>query len=180
LPAFSPTVELFKTTAKIAEGVEDPKDVSLARPTTPTGFSGAAISSSDVYLSWNPNPESDIDHYAVYNNDGPVPNLIANVTGTTYTVTGLQPQTTHWYSLKAVNTQRGIEATAGCALTTLPAGRQDYPYRVFYNEIPDTSFLVGVTFSNLGAAAPPSTCCTTSGQQAGRSESALAVLRKPR
>ena len=182
LPAFSPTVELFKTVAKSVEGVEDPKDVSLTRPTTPTGFIGAAISSSDIYLSWNPNPESDIDHYAVYNNDGPVPNLIANVTGTTHTVAGLQPQTTHRYSLKAVNAgNEESEATAQVRVTTLPAGQQDYPYRVFYNEIPDTSFYsIGITFSNLGTVATTAhlELYDAQGNKLAEAESLVAVLEQ--
>ncbi len=182
LPAFSPTVELFKTTAKSAAEGEDPKDVALARPTTPTGFTGSAISASEIYLAWNPNPESDIDHYSVYNNDGPVPNLIANVTGTNYTVTGLQPQSTHWYSLKAVNTgSEESEATAQVRVTTLPSGQQDYPFRVFYNEIPDTGFYsIGVTFSNLGAAATTVhlELYDVQGNKLAEAESPVAVLEQ--
>jgi fibronectin type 3 domain-containing protein len=153
LPAFSPTVELFKTTSKSATG-NDLKNYPLTRPITPTGFEGAAVSSSDIYLSWNPNPEPDIDHYAVYNNDGPVPNLIATTASTNYTVTGLQPLSTHRYSLKAVNqSSEESAATSQVRVTTLDAGQQDYPYRAYYNEIPDTDFYsVGITFSNLGTA----------------------------
>lgn len=182
LPAFSPTVDLFKTTAKSADGGEEPKDVALARPTTPTGFTGSAISASEIYLSWNPNPESDIDHYSIYNNDGPVPNLIANVTGTNYTVTGLQPQSTHWYSLKAVNTgSEESEATAQVRVTTLPSGQQDYPFRVFYNEIPDTGFYsIGVTFSNLGTAATTVhlELYDVQGNKLAEAESPVAVLEQ--
>ena len=182
LPAFSPTVELFKTVAKSDEGMEDPKDVALARPITPTGFTGSAISSSDIYLAWNPNPETDIDHYSVYNNDGPVPNLIANVSGTTYTVTGLQPQTTHRYSLKAVNTgSEESEATSQVRVTTLPAGQQDYPFRVIYNEIPDTGFYsIGITFSNLGTAATTVhlELYDVQGNKLAEAESPVAVLEQ--
>lgn len=151
LPAFSPTVELFKAEAK----PEAKGDTPLTRPSRPTGFEGTAISESEIYLSWNPNPEPDIKHYAVYSNDGPVPNLIATTTQTHYTRSGLAPQTTYRFSLQAVNTgNEESESTTPILVTTLAQGQQDYPYRVYYNEIPDRAFYdTGITFSNLGAQA---------------------------
>ncbi len=149
LPAFSPTVELFKAEAK----PEEKGDAPLTRPSRPTGFEGTAISSSEIYLSWNPNPEPDLKHYAVYSNDGPFPNLIATTTQTHYTRTGLSPQTTYRFSLQAVNQgDEESESTPTILVTTLAPGQQDYPYRVYYNEIPDRGFYdTGITFSNLGA-----------------------------
>ncbi|MBP7296427.1 MAG: fibronectin type III domain-containing protein [Acidobacteria bacterium] len=151
LPAFSPTVELFKAEAK----PEAKGDTPLTRPSRPTGFEGTAISESEIYLSWNPNPEPDLNHYAIYSNDGPVPNLIATTDQTHYTRSGLAPQTTYRFSLQAVNQgNEESESTTPILVTTLAQGQQDYPYRVYYNEIPDRAFYdTGITFSNLGAQA---------------------------
>lgn len=151
LPAFSPTVELFKAEAK----PEAKGDTPLTRPSRPTGFEGTAISESEIYLSWNPNPEPDLKHYAIYSNDGPVPNLIATTDQTHYTRSGLTPQTTYRFSLQAVNQgNEESESTTPILVTTLAQGQQDYPYRVYYNEIPDRAFYdTGITFSNLGAQA---------------------------
>jgi len=151
LPAFSPTVELFKAEAK----PEAKGDLPLTRPSRPTGFEGAPISESEIYLSWNPNPEPDIKHYVINGNDNPMPNLIATTDQTHYTLSGLSPQTTYRFSLQAVNTgNEESESTTLITVTTLAQGQQDYPYRVYYNEIPDRAFYdTGITFSNLGAQA---------------------------
>lgn len=151
LPAFSPTVELFKAEAK----PELKGDAPLTRPGRPTGFEGTAISDSEIYLSWNPNPEPDIKHYAIYNNDKPTPYLIDTTDQTHYTMSGLAPQTTYRFSLQAVNEgNEESESTRPILVTTLAQGQQDYPYRVYYNEIPDRAFYdTGITFSNHGTQA---------------------------
>ncbi|MHA1771056.1 MAG: fibronectin type III domain-containing protein, partial [Candidatus Thorarchaeota archaeon] len=50
--------------------------------------------------TWNANSESDLDHYNVYR-DGV---KIAETTSTTYTDTGLSPETTYTYEVSAVDT----------------------------------------------------------------------------
>jgi len=151
LPVFSLDTELFKKRGNSKEDI-------LSTPSTPTGFMGSGISDHEIYFSWNKNPEPDIDHYTLINNDGPMPDNIVDIPGdsTNYTLSemngdALQPSTSYKFSLKAVNSN-GEESSPTDVITvsTLPQGETDYPYHVFYNEILDTSkYFIGVTFANL-------------------------------
>ncbi len=58
------------------------------------------LSHTEIKLTWNANTESDLDHYNVYR-DGA---KIAETTSTTYTDTGLTPETTYTYEVSAVDT----------------------------------------------------------------------------
>ena len=78
------------------------------KPSIPTGLT-AAPGDSKVTLTWNANPASDgVDSYQVYWttdsgwNAAPSQNL--NVTGTSYTVTGLTNNTTYYFRISAHNT----------------------------------------------------------------------------
>jgi len=151
LPPFSATVDLFKADTLGGGALPAEKGVS-SKPATPSGFQGVALSDSEIYLTWNPNSEPDLSHYAVYSNDSITPNLIGTTSETVYSVTGRQPLTNYRFSVKAVNAGgEQSAATAPLLVTTLAAGEEDYPYRVYYSEIPDPSFYdTGITFSNLG------------------------------
>ncbi|MBP7867452.1 MAG: fibronectin type III domain-containing protein [Acidobacteria bacterium] len=154
LPAFSPSVRLFKTQTPPEEGEGEGEPTPEGIPATPTGFSAAAISATQVYLSWNPNTEPDFHHYEVLSNNTPIPSLIATTTVNNYTVSGLLPETTYRYSLKAVNaTGDKSSSTATVPVTTLATGQTDFPFKVYYNEIPDTAtYFTGITFSNIGSS----------------------------
>ncbi|MHA1245737.1 MAG: S8 family serine peptidase [Candidatus Thorarchaeota archaeon] len=58
------------------------------------------LSHTEIKLTWNANTEPDLDHYNVYR-DGV---KIAETTDTTYTDTGLTPETTYTYEVSAVDT----------------------------------------------------------------------------
>lgn len=74
-----------------------------AAPSVPTGFTVTPTSPYSIHLSWNANPEPDIHHYLVQNNNSPIPSIIAEVTGVQYDVTGLRMDRPYAFSLKAVN-----------------------------------------------------------------------------
>lgn len=74
-----------------------------AAPSVPTGFTATPSSPYSIHLSWNANPEPDIHHYLVQNNNSPIPSILAEVTGTQYDVTGLRMDRPYAFSLKAVN-----------------------------------------------------------------------------
>ncbi|MBP7866976.1 MAG: fibronectin type III domain-containing protein [Acidobacteria bacterium] len=74
-----------------------------AVPSVPTGFTATPTSPYAIHLAWNANPEPDIHHYLVQNNNSPIPSIIAEVTGTLYDVTGLRMDRPYAFSLKAVN-----------------------------------------------------------------------------
>ncbi len=151
LPCFSLSKDLFKFSSS-DQGEQGREAIVQAIPSTPTGLTAQAVSSDKVLLSWNKNPEEDIDHYEVLNNDSFMAVLVGTASGTSYTVSGLTAESTHKYSIKAVNTSaQTSEATAQVSVVTLPTGQVAYPYKAYFNEIPDPSFYgLGVTFSNIG------------------------------
>jgi chitodextrinase len=80
-------------------GVVDP---SHAVPTVPTGLAAAATSSSTTTLSWNASTvpgNGVVTGYAIFEND----HQIATTAGTSFTVTGLMPDTTYTFSVAALD-----------------------------------------------------------------------------
>lgn len=67
-------------------------------PTDPTGVSASALSSTSIEVTWNASSDNlGVDGYEVFR-DG---NFVATTTGTSYTDTGLEPQTTYTYEIRA-------------------------------------------------------------------------------
>src|SRR6267143_1683608 len=92
-------------------------------PTTPTGLTASAVSSSRINLSWSPATDNvGVIRYGVYR-DGV---QIAIVIGTSYSNTGLSPATTYSYAVAAYDAARNLSAQSGAvsATTTAPADTQ--------------------------------------------------------
>ena len=90
-------------------------------PSAPTGVTATALSLSSISVSWN--SVSGATSYDVYYEIGSstTKNFAANVTGTAYTHTGLQPNTTYYYYIKAKNSagESGYSSfTSSCGATT--------------------------------------------------------------
>ncbi len=69
-------------------------------PTVPAGLAAAAISPSQVDLSWNASTDNvGVDSYVVYRDDNP----IATVTGLSYSDTGLDAESEYSYQVSAVD-----------------------------------------------------------------------------
>jgi hypothetical protein len=98
-------------------------------PSAPTGLTATASSSSAIALSWTavtPPANCIIASYSVYSSitNGFTPsssNLIASVTGTSYTNTGLATSTTYYYKVEAVDSFGTSAASAQASATTLAA-----------------------------------------------------------
>jgi fibronectin type 3 domain-containing protein len=96
----------------------------------PTGLTATATSSSSIGLSWTavtPPANCSISGYSVYRSttSGFTPsssNLIASVTGTTYTNTGLTASTTYYYKVEAVDADGSSAASAQASATTQATG----------------------------------------------------------
>jgi len=96
-----------------------------AVPSTPTGLTATASSSSAIGLSWaavTPPANCTVSSYSVYGGTTANPTtLIATVTsGTTYTNTGLAASTLYYYVVKAVDAD-GASAGAQAQTSTLAA-----------------------------------------------------------
>jgi hypothetical protein len=99
-------------------------------PAAPTGLTATASSSSAIALSWaavSPPANCTITSYSVYSSttNGFTPsssNLIASVTGTTYTNTGLTASTTYYYKVEALDTDGTSAASAQASATTQASG----------------------------------------------------------
>lgn len=88
-------------------------------PTTPAGLQADASGPMQVDLSWQAatDPETGVAHYRVYR-DG---SFVATATGTSFSDSSVQPQTTYSYEVSAVNGD-GLEgARSASASATTPA-----------------------------------------------------------
>jgi len=104
-------------------------------PSAPTGLTATATSSSAIALSWTavtPPANCTIGSYSVYGSttSGFTPsssNLIAGeVTGTTYTNTGLTASTTYYYKVEAVDADGTSAASTQASATTQAAASTGY------------------------------------------------------
>jgi hypothetical protein len=77
---------------------------AVAGPSTPTGVTAAATSTTSVALNWTASTEAggSVASYRIYRNGSPVTTVGASTTS--FTDTGLQPGTTYTYSVAAVDT----------------------------------------------------------------------------
>lgn len=94
-----------------------PGGTPVETPATPTGLATGSATSSSVSLTWPAVPGA--TSYKVYR-DGA---LVATVTGTSYTATGLAPSTSYAFQISAVNSAgESAKSTAVTASTTAGGG----------------------------------------------------------
>jgi endonuclease/exonuclease/phosphatase family metal-dependent hydrolase len=84
-------------------------------PAKVTGLGATTISMSQIDLAWDANTEPDLSHYRVYRDSA----LIAQVSGTTYSNVGLDPNTLYSYEVAAVDTSinEGLKSDTATATT---------------------------------------------------------------
>lgn len=88
-------------------------------PSVPGGLQANAISGTQIDLSWNPSsdPETGVNNYRVFRDNV----LIAEPTGTSFSDTGLTPETTYSYEVSAVNGDGGESNRSAPVQETTPA-----------------------------------------------------------
>jgi hypothetical protein len=89
-----------------AGGITDASDVTFKILGTVTGLtgSGAACNAGEVTLNWS--TVTNASHYDVYilnTTSGDFDLLAPNISATTYTATGLTPNTAYWFTIRAKN-----------------------------------------------------------------------------
>jgi chitodextrinase len=85
-------------------------------PIDVTGLTSSNVTDTSVTLTWTASTSDDVDKYIVYKNG----TELAQVTGTSYEVTGLSPETTYTFVVKAKDaTGNESVGTAPLTVTTL-------------------------------------------------------------
>lgn len=84
-------------------------------PAQVTSLSATTISMSQIDLAWDANTETDLSHYRVYRDSA----LIAQVSGTSYSNVGLDPNTMYTYEVSAIDTSinEGLKSDSASATT---------------------------------------------------------------
>ncbi|NOQ27531.1 MAG: M6 family metalloprotease domain-containing protein [Bacteroidales bacterium] len=101
-------------------------------PTTPGSLSYGTVTSSTVALSWNTSTDNvAVTGYDVYKNGA----FVANASGTSYTVTGLNPSTSYSFYVKAKDAagnesgaSNTVNATTGIATISCSTTISSLPY----------------------------------------------------
>jgi len=109
----------------VSGGIEgaksEPSIMGKTMAAAPTGVSASAISASSINISWN--PVSSALNYKIYYEQGTSSNkiLLEQVTGTSYTHTGLLSNTSYRYYIIATNSEGDGAYSTAASATTLPA-----------------------------------------------------------
>ncbi len=91
---------------KLSPFIENPDNDP---PAPPTGLSATAIGSDAITINWNENAENDVANYNIYRSTspgvspGPQNRIAENTTQIPYTDTDLDPQTTYYYIVTAID-----------------------------------------------------------------------------
>jgi chitodextrinase len=97
-----------------------PVSVTIAdtqAPSVPTGLTGAAISSTEIRLTWNASTDNvGVSGYYVYLNDAP----LATATSTSFTHSGLKAGTTYNYRVSAYDAVPNHSAWTSPVAVTMP------------------------------------------------------------
>ncbi|MEV6816876.1 glycoside hydrolase family 9 protein, partial [Micromonospora sp. NPDC051296] len=137
-------------------GTEPPPGTGdTTAPSTPGPLTASAITSTGATLTWGPSTDNvGVTGYRVYRGPGVGDVLVATVTGTTYAVTGLSPQTTYQFHVVAIDAAGNASPpTAKVSLTT-SAPPPTSPCRVDWSTNDwGTGFTANITITNTGPAA---------------------------
>ncbi|MTK01668.1 glycoside hydrolase family 9 protein [Micromonospora sp. CP22] len=145
LSAMSPTVTV--TTPAVDDGDTTP-------PTAPSNLTVSGITTSGATLSWSPSTDNvGVTGYRIYHTLL-VDVLVATVTGTTYTVTGLEPETRYNFYVVAIDAAGNASPPSESVTVTTSAPLPTSPCRIAYG-VNDwgSGFTASITITNTGTSA---------------------------
>lgn len=123
------------------------------KPSTPSGVTATAQSSSSIKVSWN--TVSEATSYEVYYEIGSssTKNLAGTAYSTSYTHTGLQGNTTYYYYIKAVNSVgQSSYSSYAKATTTSETSKPNAPTGVTASRNPRSDQYVTISWNAVNGA----------------------------
>ncbi len=105
------TAKAYDVSSTPANAPTDTRNITIDNqaPSTPTGLSATAVSGTRIDLSWNASSDTNgVTGYEVYRDSV----KIDTVTGTSYNSTGLIPDTTYSFYVKAFDGQNNISSAS--------------------------------------------------------------------
>lgn len=137
--------------------------VDTTPPAAPTGLSVASGDAGTLDITWTANSEQDLAGYDLYRSDTGANDTFSKVntaliSGTSYTDTGLEDNTTYYYMLKAVDDE-GLESEfshPADGTTIIPGAEEEVDYMWLYALIAILVILVVVLAAVAAARKKPS------------------------
>ncbi len=124
-------------------------------PSTPGPLTVSAVTATGATLSWGPSTDNvGVTGYRIYRGPGLTDVLVATVTGTTYAVTGLSPQTTYQFHVVAIDAAGNASPPTAKVSVTTSAPPPTSPCRVDWSTNDwGTGFTANITITNTGTTA---------------------------
>ncbi|GIJ28722.1 hypothetical protein Vqi01_38840 [Micromonospora qiuiae] len=129
-------------------------DGDTVPPTVPAGLTVSGITSTGATLNWTPSTDNvGVTGYRIYRLDlGETP--VATVTGTTYALTGLNPQTTYRFYVVAIDAAGNASPPSGTVTVTTSAPLPTSSCRITWSTNDwGTGFTANITITNTGTTA---------------------------
>ena len=121
--------------------------IDSTAPSTPTGLTATAQSSSQINLSWSAATDNvAVAGYRVYRNG----TQVATSTGTTYSNTGLTAGTAYSYTVAAYDTAGNVSPQSASVNATTPAGTT--PQTLTFAAVADATVRSDTPATNYGGA----------------------------
>ncbi len=134
---------------------------STTAPAVPTGVSASAVSASQINISWTASSGAASYNVLRSASSAGTYSVIATVTGTTYSNTGLAAATTYYYRVTATNSVGTSAQSVTVSATTTSSGSSTTTIRVHYDVGMGNTMTVRGSLAPLSWTAGTATVWTT-------------------
>lgn len=144
------------TSSAVAVTVDNVPSADTISPSAPAGFTAAAVSSSQINLSWNASTDNvGVTGYRVESCSGASCANFAEIaapTATSYSNTGLTSNTSHTYRVRAADAAGNLSGySATASATTQASAPSSTPVTLRFSPIADTMMKKAFPSSNYGS-----------------------------